>query len=81
MTIRIPDPDIGDKILRYFGKKRALIFPNGKLEAQGIDVYATAVKENFWAALLRPRNSQLPAGAVDYETVRKKFDDIRNVRS
>jgi hypothetical protein len=78
MTIRIPEPDTGDRILRYFGKKRALIFPNGRLEAQGIDVYATAIKESFWAALLRPRNSQLPAGAADYETVRKEFDEIKN---
>ena len=77
MTTRIPDPSIGDIILRYFGKKRALIFPNGRLELQGIDVYATAIKEGFWAALLRPRNSQLPAGAVDYETVRKEFDEIK----
>ena len=77
MTLRIPDPDIGDKILRYFGKKRALIFPNGKLEAQGIDVYATAIKESFWAALLRPRASRLPGDAVDYETVRKEFDEIK----
>ena len=77
MTIRIPNPTIGDKILRYFGKKRALIFPNGRLEAQGSYVYATAIKESFWAALLRPRNSQLPAGAADYETVRKEFEKIR----
>lgn len=81
MTTRIPDPSIGDKILRYFGKKRALIFPNGRLELQGIDVYATAIKESFLAALLRPRNSQLPEGAVDYETVRKEFDEIRKGRS
>jgi hypothetical protein len=81
MTIRIPDPSIGDTILRHLGKKRALIFPNGRLETQGIDVYATAIKESFWAALLRPRNSQLPAGAVDYETVCKEFDEIRNRRS
>jgi len=78
MTIRIPDPNIGDKILRYFGKKRALLFPNGKLEAQGIDVYATAVKESFWAALLRPRVTQMPDGAVDDKTVRKEFGEIRN---
>jgi hypothetical protein len=78
MTLRIPEPNIGDIILRYFGKKRGLIFPNGRLEAQGIDVYATAIKESFWKALLRPRNSQLPAGAADYEHFYKKFDEIRN---
>lgn len=76
MTIRIPDPDIGDKILGYFAKKRALIFPNGRLESQGIDVYATAVKERFWTALLRPRNAQLPDDAVDYEAVRKEFKKL-----
>jgi hypothetical protein len=77
MTLRIPDHSIGDKILRFFGKKRALIFPNGKLEAQGIDVYAIAVKESFWTALLRPRNSQLPEGTIDYRIVWKEFSEIR----
>ena len=81
MTIRIPNSSISDTILRYFGKKRALIFPNGRLEAQGIDVYAAAIKESFWKALIRPRASQLPEGAVDYETVRKEFNEIRNGRS
>lgn len=76
MTLRIPEPNIGDKILRYFGKKRALIFPNGRLETKGIDVYAKAVKESFWTALLRPRNAQFPADAVDYETVRKELKKI-----
>ena len=78
MTLRIPHPSIGDKILRFFGKKRALTFPKGRLEAHGIDVYATAIKESFWAALLRPRASQLPEDAVDYETVCKEFDENRN---
>lgn len=77
MTIKIPDPTIGDLILGYFGKKRALIFPNGRLETQGVDVYTSAVKESFWRALIRPRNSRLPDGTVDYETVRKKFDEIK----
>ena len=77
MTIRIPDPSIADRILRLLEKKRALIFPYGRLKAQGIDVYATAVKESFWRALLRPRASQLPEGSFDYETVRKEFDEIR----
>lgn len=81
MTIRFPDPSIGDRILKFFGKKRGLLFPKGDLDAKGIDVYAAAVKESFWTALIRPRGSQLPAGAVDYETVRKEFDEIRNGRS
>jgi hypothetical protein len=78
MTLRIPEPSIGDKVLRLFGKKRALVIPNVRVERKEIDIYAVAVKENFWKALLRPRKSQLPAGSVDYETFEKDFDEIRN---
>ena len=78
MTIRIPDPSIDDRMLRLFGKKRALIYPKGHVGGHEIDVYAVAVKENFWKAFFRPRNSQLPAGSVDYETFEKGFHEIRN---
>jgi hypothetical protein len=78
MTLRIPDPNIGDKILRLFGKKRALIIPKVRVERKEIDIYAVAVKESFWKALFRPRKSQLPNGSVDYETFEKEFDEIRN---
>jgi hypothetical protein len=78
MTIRIPEPSIGDKVLRLFGKKRALIIPKVPVERKEIDIYAVAVKENFWKALLRPRKSRLPDGSVDYETFEKEFDEMRN---
>jgi hypothetical protein len=78
MTLRIPDPNIGDKILRLFGKKRALIIPKVRVERKEIDIYAVAVKESFWKALFRSRKSQLPDGSVDYETFEKEFDEIRN---
>lgn len=78
MTIKIPDPSMGDRILRLFGKKRALVIPKVRVERKEIDIYAVAVKENFWKALFRPRKSQLPAGSVDYETFEKEFDEIRN---
>ena len=78
MTIRIPEPSIGDKVLRLFGKKRALIIPKVRVERKEIDIYAVAVKESFWRALLRPRKSQLPDGSVNYENFQKEFDEIRN---
>ena len=79
LTIKIPAPSIGDKILRLLGKKRALIIPKGPFEGMGLDAYAYAVKESFWSALLRPCGSKLPSGAVDYETVRKEVNEIRSV--
>ena len=79
MTIKIPAPSIGDKILKMFGKKRALIIPKGPFEGTGFDAYAYAVKESFWSALLRPCDSKLPSGAVDYETVCKEVNEIRSV--
>jgi hypothetical protein len=73
MTIRIPEPSIGDKVLRLVGKKRALIIPKVRVERKEIDIYAVAVKESFWKALFRPRKSQLPNGSVDYENFQKEF--------
>ena len=61
-----------------FGKKRALVIPKVRVERKEIDIYAVAIKENFWKALLRSRKSQLPDGSVDYETFEKEFDEIRN---
>jgi hypothetical protein len=78
MTIRIPEPSIGDKVLRLFGKKRALVIPKVRVERKEIDIYAVAVKESFWKALLRSRKAQLPAGSVDYETFEKEFNEMRN---
>ncbi len=78
MTIKIPDPSMGDRILRLFGKKRALVIPKVRVERKEIDIYAVAIKENFWKALLRPRKSQLPDGSVDYDTFKKEFHEIRN---
>jgi hypothetical protein len=77
MTLHIPDSSIGDKILRRFGKKRALIFPKGSLEGRGFDAYAYAVKESFWRALIRSKASPLPEGTVEYESVREEFDAIK----
>jgi hypothetical protein len=78
MTIRIPEPSIGDKVLRLVGKKRALVIPKVRVERKEIDIYAVAVKENFWKALLRPRKSQLPDGSVDYETFENEFNEMKN---
>jgi len=77
LTLRIPDPDFGDTILRHFGKKRGLIFPTGDFESKGIGIYAIAKKESFWKALLRPRNYKLPAGSVDYENACKEYCENR----
>jgi hypothetical protein len=77
MTLRIPKRSLGDIILRLFGKKRALIFPKGQMEGKQIDVYEVGVKENFWKALLRPLESELPYGAVDYENFIQGFKAMR----
>ena len=77
MTIRIPDSNIGDKILRYFGKKRGLIFPKNIKEQNVHSIYAKAIKENFWKALLRSKNTQLPEDVMDYETFMESFKKIK----
>lgn len=72
MTIRLPETNIFDRILKYFGKKRGIIFPKAIDEKYGPHYYVKALKENFWKALLRPKKEPLPDNYID-------FFDIENL--
>jgi hypothetical protein len=61
MTIRIPDDNILDKILKLFGKKREIIMPEGAEEIYrkyGPHVQIKAKKENFFKALFGKTQKQ-----------------------
>jgi hypothetical protein len=54
MTIRIPDDNILDKILKLFGKEREIIVPGGAekiYKELGPHVQIKAKKESFFKAL------------------------------
>jgi len=74
MTIRMPDLSIFDKILISIGKKRGVRYPIGVTEKYGQSVYIKATKENFWKALFRSKNQELPEGYIDLYS----FFDLRN---
>jgi hypothetical protein len=64
MTIRIPKPNLADKFLRLIGKKRAVYFPDSSMKlAEFSQIVGT--KENFFKALFRPTNNQMPDGTMD----------------
>ena len=65
MTIKLPQPSIGDKILKLLGKKRGVKVPAEIYEKFGPYVYATAQKEPFWKALLRSADEDLPEDMID----------------
>jgi hypothetical protein len=62
MTIQVPEPGLSDKILQLFGKRRAVKIPVDIYKKYGPYVYAHAVRESFWRALLRPKGKNLPEG-------------------
>jgi hypothetical protein len=64
MTIRMPEVNLPDKILHLFGKRRAVMIPADAYQKFGPYVYAHAVKEGFWRALLRPKGQDPPEGYV-----------------
>ena len=64
MTISIPKKSFPDLILAALGKKRAIKVPEGIYEKFGPYVYASAQKESFWKALLRPRDENPPEGFI-----------------
>jgi len=77
VTIRIPDPSMGDKILNFIGKKRGLILPGEMNEQYRNHAYATARKESFWKALLRSKNTPFPENVIDYHKFMINFKEIK----
>ena len=61
MTIRTPDDNILDKILKLFGKEREIIVPEGAekiYKEYGPHVQIKAKKENFFRALFGKARKQ-----------------------
>ena len=75
MTIRIPEPNIFDKILSFIGKKRGFTIPDNLYEEFGPYAYIQAKRESFWKALMRRGNTPPPNGTYDWEQplTSKKF--------
>jgi hypothetical protein len=69
MTIKIPKKTIGDRVLKALGKKRGVRIPTETYSQFGPYVYATAKKENFVKALLRPKDEPLPEGMVALDSL------------
>ncbi|WP_319406235.1 hypothetical protein [uncultured Desulfosarcina sp.] len=67
MTIRLPQRNILDYVLRLFGKRRAIVMPREVIGESGPYSTIVARKESFFTALLRPRNRKLPDGFVYME--------------
>ena len=65
MTIRIPQPNIFDRLLRLIGKKRGVIFPKEPFKKYSPYVSVNAYKESFLKALFRSQSEDLPEGFVD----------------
>jgi len=70
MTIKIPNPTLGDKILKLLGKKRGVILPSDPYNKYGQYTYSRAVKENFWKALFRLKNTPLPENVIDLDSIK-----------
>jgi len=74
MTIKIPQPNLVDKLLRMMGKKRGVILSSGKYENFGPYTYFVAKKEGFFKSLIRSAKAPLPDGMVDIYF----FDSMNN---
>lgn len=63
MTIKLPKRTFADRLLASTSKRRIIRMPFEVYEKLGLYVYAHAVKESFWRALVRPRKDP-PEGWV-----------------
>ena len=78
MTIKRPKANIFDKFLKYFGKRRGVKLPIKAYEKYGQYVYAKAIKESFWKALLRSKDTELPEGYMDlYDMIDGQYKKIQ----
>ncbi len=77
MTIKIPEPNICDKILKSIGKKRAVKIPTKVYEKYGQYAYVVGQRESFWKALIRPKNKKLPEGTVDIFSMQSGVSDVK----
>jgi hypothetical protein len=64
MTIRLPKPDVFDKILKLLGKKRAVYIPRSVYKEFGPYITIVAKKEPFIKALISSNERRLPEGWV-----------------
>ena len=63
MTLMIEPKGKKDKILAYFGKKRAVCFP----KVSNPSAYSVARREGFLSALFRPKGKPLPEGMTYWD--------------
>ena len=61
---RLPKPNLGDRILNLFGKKRAVFIASKERDQFGRYASMEAEKENFWKALFHPEGKKLKDGWV-----------------
>ena len=78
MTIRMPEANLFDRFLKLIGKKRGVRFPSGVMEQFGPHVYAKALKESFWIALLRPSRKPLPENHIDIFEIERFRKEVSN---
>ena len=62
MTVKIQEPALSDRLLRLFGRRRAVRFPVNAYRTFGPYVYVRAPREGFWRALVRRRGGPPPEG-------------------
>lgn len=77
MTIKIPEPNILDKFLKFIGKKRAVKIPTNVYEKYGQHAYVVGHRESFWKALIRPKNKELPEGTADIFSMQSGVSDVK----
>lgn len=75
MTIKLPKTTFADRLLASIGKRRAVRIPFEVYEKLGPYVYAQAVKESFWRALIRPKNQDPPDGWIYPDQIIPGEDD------
>ena len=73
MTVHIPEPNLLDKMLRHYGKSRAVIIPENVHAYHGKETELRCRKEHIWTSLRRPRGQPLPADRADIFLLRQVY--------
>jgi len=73
MTIKVPEPNIFDKLLRQFGKSRGVIIPENAHCFHGKENHMDCKKESLFKSLCRSRDKALPKDRADIFLLQKIY--------
>ncbi len=73
MPVKIPEPNLLDRLLRKCGKTRGVVIPGNTHCCHGKEQVVNCRKESILESILRSRNQELPSDRADIFVLQKIY--------